>query len=86
MTHQDIEDLSKQNHYVRQLVCLKQCFGLHAKIGCVTGEGCETTNCGTIAELHAIGWCGPEFLVIDQHWDKLELIRPNKERTPNKGM
>jgi len=79
MTSADIEALSKLNHYVRQLVCLKQCFGLNAKLGCVTQENgpTDTRRVGTVAELHEIGWCDQSYLVIDHNMHKLETIKHN---------
>jgi len=72
MTNQEIEQLAEQNHYVNQLVSLKSIFGLESKCH-IVGFG----DCHTIADLVKAKCCSERFLVIDDHWENLEILKPN---------
>ena len=76
MTTEQIEETAKANHYVNNLVSMKRIFGPRASIGCVTGEGCSTTQCSTVADLVRIGWVeqGSPLLELDNFLPTLPTI------------
>lgn len=73
LTHAQIEELSKENHYVRNLICLKQIWGLNARVGIVLPCG-KTAYAYTIADLVKIDCCDSRFLIIDSHIGNLRDI------------
>ncbi len=70
MNHDTIEELSKESHIVRQLVCAKIIWGHKSSVGCVH-EG-KSIQCHTVADLVAIGWCSKRFLRIDDNICRLK--------------
>ncbi len=79
MNNQKIEKLAWDNHTVNNLVRLKQCFGIHAMVGCLLDDG-SFKRCKTIKDLVDIGWADERFLIIDQYWDNLTMIKSPNER------
>lgn len=75
MTGEQVEQAAKSHHYVKNLLALKVCFGLHSSMGCVVGPGCKTINCRTIADLVRLKWCSDEYLYLDAHWHNLVPIK-----------
>ena len=76
MTEQEIETLAEENHYLNNLVCLKQIWGLKMRVGIVVEDN-KTKQCQTVQDLMDAGCItDPKFLVIDQHWDKLTVMFP----------
>src|SRR5688572_5708436 len=75
MSNEEIKNLAKDAgtfSSVYQLVCGKQAFGLNYKVGYLVEAG-KVVKCGTIAELHAIGWANERFLIIDENWHNLKV-------------
>jgi len=63
----------KGEFYVVQLACLKRCFGPQSTMGCVV-EGGKTVQCGTIADLHRIGWASDKLLHMDRFLRRIVRI------------
>lgn len=72
LTHGEIMSRVKQNHYVKQLVTLKVCFGHHAGCGFVSDAGSFT--CQTIAEMAAKDLAPQSMVYLDQHMHRLKVI------------
>lgn len=66
MTHEQIVALAKENHYVNNLISVKEMWKPTSGIGVVLEDG-STKQCRTVADLHSIGLCSERFLVIDEH-------------------
>lgn len=75
MTSEEIVELAKQDHYVNNLVCGKQIWGLKYRIGVLCSDSGEKKYISSIKDLINLGFCkGEKFLVIDQYWENLELL------------
>lgn len=77
MTHEQIVEFAKGNHYVHQLICLKECFGRNAAVGIVLNPDpyTGTKRCKTVADLFELELCNEEFLVIDPFINNILTIQ-----------
>lgn len=69
LTPRQVMQRCYDNHYVKQLVCMKQMFGPNSGVGCVTENG--TVHCKSIADLIKIGWVSDRYAYLDQFLAKL---------------
>lgn len=76
MTSEAIEAMARETWYVNQLICGKQIFGRDWGLG-VLGDDGKKKTLRTVAELVTEGLCEPQFAVIDQHINNLQLLRYN---------
>lgn len=76
MNHNSIDQLSIENHYVRQLLAMKRIFGIKSQIGVVI-EDKTTVMCQTVADLVKIGCADTRFLAIDANIQRLVLKTKN---------
>lgn len=73
LTHDEIETLARQNHYVINLISLKQIWGMRSSLGVVM-ENNKTIQLKTIADLINNGLCDARFAIIDDSIGELKDI------------
>lgn len=73
LTSEQIQELAKENHYVNNLICLKQIWGVNKTLGVVLDSN-KMFDVRTVADLVKIGWCSERFAIIDQFIGELKDI------------
>lgn len=73
LTHDEIETLAKENHYVNNLISMKQIWGVQSTIGVVM-ENNQTVRLKTVADLIKNRLCNERFAIIDESIGELKNI------------
>lgn len=81
LTPSKVEELARENHYVNQLVAVKQMWGRQAKIGIVDFDG-TVVECRTVADLVRCGCAPARLAYLDAYLHTLPPLHERRAPTP----